>query len=270
MGSAFIPTGRLAVLTGGASGIGRALGGLLAARGARHVALLDIQQAAAIEAADEINTKAGELRASGFHLDATNEPELRKVVADLEEWHGPIDLYCSNAGISRGRGLGLPEDWHAVLDLNLMAHVNAARCVIPGMAARGAGHFVITASAAGLLTDLRSAPYAASKHAAVALAEWLAITHETDGITVSCVCPEGVRTAMTSADSRNAANGIGFMEASEAAEAILAGVEGGRFLILPHPRVAEFEARRANDRERWLKGMRRARERLTQAGADLA
>lgn len=268
MGFPFTPAGRFAVVTGGASGIGRALGALLAARGARHVALLDIHGAAAIEAADEINAGAGDVRATGFHLDATNEAELRKIVADLEERHGPIDFYASNAGINRGRGLGLPEDWRAVLDLNLMAHVNAARCVIPGMVARGAGHFVITASAAGLLTDLRSAPYAASKHAAVALAEWLAITHETDGITVSCICPEGVKTAMTSPDSRNAADGIGFMEASEAAEAILAGVEGGRFLILPHPRVAEFEARRANDRERWLKGMRRARERLSQAGAD--
>jgi short-subunit dehydrogenase len=137
------------------------------------------------------------------------------------------------------------------------------------MASRGAGHFVITASAAGLLTDLRSAPYAASKHAAVALAEWLAIAHEEDGVAVSCICPEGVKTAMTSSDSRNAADGIAFMEASEAAEAILAGLERGGFLILPHPRVAEFEARRVNDRERWLRGMRRARERLAQAGAHL-
>jgi len=264
VGFPFAPSQRLAVVTGGGSGIGRALGALLAGRGARHVALLDIQDAAARRAAEEINAEANGVKASALRIDVTDERALQEVVANLEERHGPIDLFCSNAGINRGRGLGQPEDWRAALDVNLMAHVNAARCVIPRMAARGAGHFVITASAAGLLTDLRSAPYAASKHAAVGLAEWLAITHEADGISVSCVCPEGVKTAMTSSDSQNAADGLGFIEASRAAEIILEGVENGRFLILPHPRVAEFEARRANDRERWLKGMRRARERLAQ------
>lgn len=249
------PTGGLAVVTGGGSGIGAALCVRLTEAGARCI-VADIDEPSAVAVAA---TLPG---AMPMRLDVADAGSVEQAVGVMEDAHGPIGLWCSNAGIQRGRGLGDAASWGASLDVNLMGHVNAARHVLPRMVARRSGHMVVTASAAGLLTDFRSAPYAVSKHAAVALAEWLAISHGDDGVSISCVCPEGVRTAMTRSDS--ATVGADFLEADQVAADILAGLAAGRFLILPHPKVAEYETRRTGDRERWLNGMRRARQRLQQ------
>jgi short-subunit dehydrogenase len=186
---------------------------------------------------------------------------VEKVEAEI----GPIDVWCSNAGIHAGEGLGEVGDWRKSFDVNVLGHVHAARSVIPRMAKRRTGHLVITASAAGLLTDFRCAPYAASKHAAVALAEWLSITHADDGVSISCVCPEGVRTGMTKPDSHKAGVSSNFLEPEDVAREIIEALRTRRFLVLPHPRVAEYERRRAADRENWLERMRAARRKLTQA-----
>lgn len=244
------------MVTGGGSGIGHALAAALAARGARHVVVADLDAGRAEAAAREIGQ-----RASSAALDVADEAAVAALAGRVEADIGPIDFWFSNAGVNPGAGLGLPEAWASAISVNLMAHVHAARHALPPMERRGRGGFVITASAAGLLTDMRSATYTASKHAAVALAEWLAISAG-DGVTVSCICPEGVRTAMTRADSAQAVDGSAFMPPGEIADRALDAIARGEFLVLTHPRTAEFEQRRATDRPRWLRGLRAARLRL--------
>lgn len=257
MSEGFRPEAGTAVVTGAASGIGHAIAQRLLQEGAPCVVMLDRDGDAVLRSAAALDPR----RALALAVDVADEGALEAAVAEIEAEHGPIALWCSNAGIHRGTGLGEGEDWRRSLDVNLLGHVHAARTVLPRMAGRGAGYFVITASAAGLLMDLRCAPYSVSKHAAVALAEWLAVAHAEDGIRVSCLCPEGVRTAMTRADSE--ASGAGdFLEPADVADALMEGLRAGRFLLLTHPRTAEYEARRATDRERWIAGMRRARQRL--------
>lgn len=257
MSEGFRPQAGTAVVTGAASGIGRAIAARLLRDGAPCVAMLDRDGEAARRAAAALDPR----RARPFAADVADAAALEAAVAGIEAEHGPIALWCSNAGIHRGHGLGEAEDWRRSLDVNLLGHLHAARSVLPRMARRGAGHFVVTASAAGLLMDLRCAPYSVSKHAAVALAEWLAVAHAGDGVRVACLCPEGVRTAMTRADST--ASGAGdFLDPADVADALVEGLRAGRFLLLTHPRTAEYEARRAADRERWIAGMRRARQRL--------
>ena len=260
----------VAVVTGGASGIGRALCQALAQSGARRVVVADLHLDAAEQVAKAINAAHSDCRASAVGLDVTNGQAVEAVVDHVEAGLGPIGLWCSNAGIHAGDGIGAATDWQASLNVNLMGHVNAARAVIPRMASRRSGQFVITASAAGLLTDFRCAPYAASKHAAVALAEWLSITHFDDGIAVSCVCPEGVRTGMTRPDSLKTGAGGNFLEPEQVAREIIEALETRRFLVLPHPRVAEYEQRRAADRDHWLERMRAARRRLIPAAPSAA
>ena len=255
----------VAVVTGGGSGIGRALCHALARAGARRVVVTDVAGSAAEQVASAINAVHVHRPASAMELDVADGECVARVVGAVESGIGPIALWCSNAGTHAGEGLGDANDWHHSLDVNLLGHVNVARAVLPRMAARKAGRLVITASAAGLLTDLRCAPYAASKHAAVALAEWLAITHADDGIAVSCVCPEGVRTGMTRPDSVQAGASNNFLEPEDVARAILDALATRRFLVLPHPRVAGYEQRRAADRETWLERMRAVRRKLTQA-----
>ena len=179
----------------------------------------------------------------------------------VEEQLGPVDLWCSNAGVALGLDLGTDGDWERSFAVHVLAHVHLARVLAPRMAARGRGHLLLTASAAGLLTNMDSAPYSVTKHGTVALAEWLAIRWGDAGVGVSCLCPQGVRTAMTEgmgAGSSVLAAGA-LLEPAEVAEAVVRGLADDRFLILPHPEVAEFERRRAADRDRWLAGMRRAR-----------
>ncbi len=256
--------GAVAVVTGGAGGIGRALAQRFAREGARAVVVADLDEAGARRVAEELDCPTG-LHAG---VDVTDPAAVARLVESVEREAGPIDLWCSNAGVALGEDLGGDADWERCWQVHVMAHVHVARSLLPRMAARGRGHLMVTASAAGLLTQMDAAPYTVTKHGSVALAEWLAIRYGDDGVTVSCLCPQGVRTAMTAregADSAVLAAGA-LLEPEEVAEAVVAGLADGRFLILPHPEVAEFERRRAADRDRWLAGMRRLRARLRAAG----
>jgi NAD(P)-dependent dehydrogenase (short-subunit alcohol dehydrogenase family) len=265
MAEGFDAAGEVAVITGGGSGIGRALCRRLAESGIRRVVAADLDIDAARRVAAAINQVHPRHPALALELDVADGRAVEAVVAQVEAETGPIGLWCSNAGIHAGDGLGETGDWQKSFDVNVMGHVHAARFVIPRMAKRKTGHLVITASAAGLLTDFRCAPYAASKHAAVALAEWLSITHADDGVSISCVCPEGVRTGMTRPDSLQAGVSSNFLEPDDVAEEILEALRSRRFLVLPHPKVAAYEQRRAADRENWLGRMRVARRKLTPA-----
>jgi NAD(P)-dependent dehydrogenase (short-subunit alcohol dehydrogenase family) len=166
--------------------------------------------------------------------------------------------------VALGPGLGADQDWRRSFEVHVMAHVHVARSLLPRMVARGRGHLLVTASAAGLLTDMDAAAYSVTKHGSVALAEWLAIRHGDDGVTVSCLCPQGVRTPMLEREGGSPAvlAAGALLDPEDVADAVVAALADGRFLILPHPEVAEFERRRAADRDRWLGGMRRVRARL--------
>ena len=193
--------------------------------------------------------------------DVSVEADVVELVRSTEQRFGPIDLFCSNAGIATGGGVDAPnEAWQQIWDVNVMAHVYAARAVLPGMLARREGYLLHTASAAGLLSQIGSAPYAVTKHAAVAFAEWLSITHGDQGITVSCLCPQGVRTNMLG--NGGALLGPTAIEPEQVADAVVEGLRAETFLILPHPEVREYFRRKGDDYERWLKGMRRLQSRV--------
>ena len=257
--------GRVVVVTGGGSGIGRALCRRFAREGARVVAA-DLAGAAARAVADEVGGLAAE-------CDVGVETQVRELVLQAEQRFGPIDLFCSNAGIGRGTGFGdadsgpfAPDaDWQASWQVHVMAHVYAARAVLPGMLERGEGWLLQTASAAGILTDVLGCAYSVTKHAAVAFAEWLAISYGDRGIHVSCLCPQGVRTPMLEGAAAFAGGAPhlerGAIEPDAVADAVLAGLAEGRFLILPHPEVHDYAQRKADDPDRWLAGMRRMRAR---------
>jgi len=244
---------KVTVVTGGANGIGRALCRRFAAEGARAVVVADLDTEGAAQVAKEIKGLA-------VPTDVSAEADIVHLVQRTTETYGPIDLFCSNAGITTLGGMEVPNAaWQRIWDINVMAHIYAARAVLPGMLARGEGYLLNVVSAAGLLTQLGSAPYSLTKHAALALAEWLAITHGDAGIKVSCVCPQGVRTRMLLGNDDGASNFLseGAIEPEDVAEAVIAGLEEERFLILPHPEVAEYFRRKASDYDRWLRGMRR-------------
>jgi NAD(P)-dependent dehydrogenase (short-subunit alcohol dehydrogenase family) len=259
-------TDRICVVTGGASGIGQALCRRFAAEGARAVIVVDRDADGAVATADDIGDRAIALTA-----DVTVEADIEAVVERTETDIGPIDLFASNAGILGYGGIEVTDEtWELVWSVNVLAHLYAARAVVPGMLERGRGYLLSTASAAGLLTQPGDAPYSVTKHAAVALAEWLAVTYGDRGITVSCVCPMAVDTAMFGGSAEaghdaghavGAAAGAaavqGVLAPEEVADAVVEGLRSERFLILPHPEVATFEQRRAADRDRWLAGMRR-------------
>jgi len=248
--------GAHAVVTGGASGIGRALVRRFAAEGARAVSVADLDEDAARAAAAEVD-------GFGMGVDVGREEQVRALVARAAEVHGPIDLFCSNAGIFTAGGVEASDaDWERNLAIHVLAHVYAARAVLPGMIARGSGYLLQTASAAGLLAQIGSAPYSVTKHAAVALAEWLAIEHHHQGIRVSVLCPQAVRTAMTAGTDGGVAGVDGMLEADDVARCVVEALAEERFLILPHAEVEEYVKRKAGDRERWLTGMRRLRERF--------
>jgi NAD(P)-dependent dehydrogenase (short-subunit alcohol dehydrogenase family) len=248
--------GGVAVVTGGGRGIGRALSRQLAAEGARAVVVADLDAGSAAAVAAEIGGQ-------GAGCDVSVEAEVAALVARVEAEHGGIDLWCSNAGIAvRGGPEASDADWERIWRVNVMAHVYAARAVIPGMRARGGGHLLGTVSAAGLLNHVFAGPYAVTKSGALSLFEWLAIAHEADGIGVSVLCPQGVRTEMAAAEGAAAALLGDLLEPEEVARIALRGVREGRFLILPHPEVAGYAQRRAADHDRWLRGMRRLRDRV--------
>ena len=251
--------GTVAVVTGGASGIGRALARRLSQQGAT-VAVADLDGPGARAVADEIG-------GLGIESDITDEAAVAGLIKQVERDLGPLELWCGNAGIGGPTGgVELSDEvWYRFWSVNAMAHVIACRHLLPRWLERGSGHLLVTASAAGLLTNLGNAPYAVTKHAAVALAEWLAIAYGDRGVRVSCLCPQGVRTPMISAEGDLAAEqvrALGLIEPEEVAEAVVEGLRSDRFLILPHPEVAGYEQRRTGDRERWLAGMRKMQRSL--------
>src|SRR5256885_1617565 len=248
--------GKIVVVTGGGSGIGRALCRRFAAEGARTVVVVDIDTDAATGVAREIDG----LAIGG--ADVSDERLVKLVVAEALHHRDRIDLFCSNAGIAVDGDEQTPTaDWERCWGVNVMAHVYAARAVLPHMLARGSGYLLQTVSAAGLLSHVQSATYAVTKHAALAFAEWLSIAYGDRGITVSALCPQGVRTGML---ERAAAGGRTFLldsaiEPEQVAEDVIEGLAEERFLILPHADVGEYFRRKANDYDRWLRGMRKLR-----------
>jgi NAD(P)-dependent dehydrogenase (short-subunit alcohol dehydrogenase family) len=206
---------------------------------------------------------AAEVGGRGFAVDVSKEADIVALIETVEAEEGPIDLFCSNAGIGIGGGAEAPnEGWTRIWEINVMAHVWAARALVPLMAARGGGYLLNTASAAGLLSQIGSAPYAVTKHAAVGLAEWLAITHGDQGIKVSVLCPQAVRTAMTAGNPDGVASIDGMMEPEEVAEACVAAIATEQFLILPHPEVLDYMRRKTGDYDRWIGGMRKLNRRF--------
>ncbi len=244
---------KVVVVTGGANGIGRALCQRFANEGARAVIVSDLDAANAQQVADEVGGVA-------ITTNVALESDVIKLVSQVTAAYGQIDLFCSNAGIiEMGGADATDEAWQRIWDINVMAHIYAARAVVPQMLERGAGYLLQTASAAGLLSQIGSAPYSVTKHAAVSFAEWLSITYGDQGIKVSCLCPQGVRTRMLLGDDGDKESFLreGSVSPEEVAEAVVAGLDSEKFLILPHPEVAEYFERKATDYDRWIRGMRR-------------
>jgi NAD(P)-dependent dehydrogenase (short-subunit alcohol dehydrogenase family) len=249
----------VAVVTGGAGGIGQALAAGLTAEGCR-VAVVDLEAGRAEAAASKLEG------AIGLSADVGDQTAVANMVEAVERRLGPVDIYCSNAGVASGAGLGDDEAWDRSWRVHGLAHVYAARRVVPGMIERGSGAFVVTASAAGLLMMMQSAPYTVTKHASVATAEWLAVNYGGAGVQFHCLCPQGVRTPMVSGDPKGeaevAASGR-ILEPAEVAGAVIEAVRQNRFLVLPHPEVQEYEKVKVSDRDAWLAGMRRLLSRVT-------
>ena len=261
--------GKNVVVTGGGSGIGRAMSIRFAAAGAA-VTVADMNAGGIQDTVGTITASGG--RAQGRPTDVADAAQVQALAAAAEEAFGPIDLFCSNAGVGVGGGPeALDEGWTLSWNVNVMAHVYAARAVLPAMTARGEGYLLQTASAAGLLTNIGAAPYSVTKHAAVAFAEWIAITYGDQGIKVSCLCPQGVRTPMllggigASAGDAVLASG-GMLEPEDVAEAVVAGLRSEEFLILPHPEVRTYLQQKVADYDRWLRGMRKLQRRLSGGG----
>jgi NAD(P)-dependent dehydrogenase (short-subunit alcohol dehydrogenase family) len=246
---------KVVVVTGGASGIGRALARRFAAEGARKVVVADLNE-------EGVAAVAGEIDGLAITANVGVESDIIELVKTTESQAGPIDLFCSNAGIAVHGDLdNSNEEWQRVWDVNLMSHVFAARAVVPGMIERGGGYLLNTASAAGLLSQIGSSTYAVTKHAAVGFAEWLSITYGNRGIKVSLLCPQAVRTAMTAGLEDGGVAGVdGMIEPEELVDAVMDTLAAERFLCLPHPQVLEYMQRKTGDYDRWLKGMRRLQE----------
>jgi NAD(P)-dependent dehydrogenase (short-subunit alcohol dehydrogenase family) len=255
--------GKVCVVTGGASGIGKALASRFVAEGAKAVVIADLN-------GDAVSAVASDIGAQSFSVDVRDESAIASMVSAVESEHGQIDLFCSNAGI-----IGVDGDpwwatgadnalWQRMWEIHVMSHVYAARACLPAMIARGEGYFLNTASAAGLLAQIGSAPYSVTKHAAVSFAESLSITHGDDGIKVSCLCPQAVDTAMTAGTEGGGVAGVdGMLSAEAVAEVVVQGLDAESFLILPHPEVEEYRQNKARSYDRWLGGMRKLRRLFT-------
>ena len=247
---------RVVVVTGGGGGIGGALCRRFAAEGAEHVVVSDIDQQAA-------QTVAAEIGGTAVRADVTVESEVAQLVGGTLKAHGRIDLYCSNAGVAFGGGSEASDQaWRQSWDVHVMAHVYAARALLPGMRARSSGYIVGTISAAGLLNHILAAPYAVTKAAGLSFFEWMAIAYHDEGIRVSALCPQGVRTAMLTQEGERNFLTAGALEPEQVAGAVVEAIRDERFLILPHREVGEFFQRKAADYDRWLRGMRRLRARI--------
>ncbi len=246
-------SGKVVVVTGAASGIGRALAARFVAEGAAVVAA-DVDP--------RLPEVAAAIGADALRCDVAVERDVVELIDTVEASVGSIDLFCANAGIGASGGVEVADEtWNRIWSVNVMSHVYAARALVPRMIERGGGYLLFTASAAGLLTNPGAAPYAVTKHAAVSLAEWLAITHGHQGIRVSCLCPQGVNTPLvTGAPAELATRAVvaqGLIEPDEVADAVIAGLREERFLILPHPEVRDYAIGRATDHDRWIRGMQR-------------
>lgn len=242
---------KICVVTGAASGIGKALCHAFAREGASHVICVDVNGDGAAATAQEIGGHA-------FTVDVSNETQIVEMIEGVERAIGPIDLFFSNAGIAVGGGMETSnEDWQRVWDINVMSHVWASRKLAPLMAARGGGYLLNTSSAAGLLNQIGSASYGVTKHAAVGLAEWLAMTHGDEGIKVSVLCPQAVRTEMTRGHEDHVAAINGMMEPEPVAQICVDAIRAESFLILPHEDVREYIKNKAENYDRWIGGMRK-------------
>ncbi len=256
---------KVAIVTGGASGIGEALAAGLASHGVR-VVVGDLDEEGAQSTASAIRAAGGQ--AVALRADAADVVDIEGLITLASREFDPVDIYVANAGITGAPGLGTESDWDAVLDVNLRAHIRAARLVVPQWQSKRSGYFVSVASAAGLLTQLGAAGYAVSKHAAVGFAEWLAITYGDDGIGVSCVCPLGVRTPLLAnlrdaedPDARLGSASIersaGVISAADVAAVTIDAVLADEFLVLPHAELLEMYRHKGGDYDRWITGMRR-------------
>jgi len=255
--------GKVVVVTGAASGIGKALCERFAAEGARGIVAADRDEAGARAVAAPIGALAQ-------RTDVAVEAEVQQLVQVATERFGRIDVWCSNAGvIFRGDEDAPNAQWQRHWDVNVMAHVYAARAVLPQMLARGEGYLLQTVSAAGLLSQVNAAPYSVSKHAALGFAEWLSIAHGARGIRVSALCPQGVVTPMLTGTQQGSGRpsflADGALSPEQVADAVVAGMRDERFLILPHAEVLGFYQRKAGDYDRWLRGMRRLRDKVVGA-----
>jgi NAD(P)-dependent dehydrogenase (short-subunit alcohol dehydrogenase family) len=247
--------GKIVVVTGAANGIGKALAERFSLEGAERVVCADLDAAGAQRVAAAIG-------GLGSGVDVAEERQVAALIEYVEREVGPIDLFCSNAGIVVEGGVDTADAvWEKIWKVNVMAHVFAARHLVPRMAARGGGYLLNTASAAGLLSQVGSAPYSVTKHAAVGLAEWLAFTHADQGIKVSVLCPQAVRTAMTADNPDGVAAIDGMIEPEAVAEACVRGIVAEQFLILPHPQVRDYMLVKAEDYGRWIGGMRKLNRR---------
>lgn len=260
---------RTVIITGGASGIGHALALRFVAEGARGVAIADLDGDGARAAAAQI----GE-RALGVTCDVSDVHAVRRLIGAAQDAFGPVDLFCANAGVAQGAGLDAPDDaWSLAWDVNVRAHVIAARELVPRWLERGHGYFLATASAAGLLTQIGSAPYSVTKHAAVAFAEWLAVTYGDRGIRVSCLCPMGVETPLLRQGLGSGESDLGARVVSasgavlgpeKVADEVVTALRAEHFLILPHPEVLDFFRLKAGDYDRWIAGMQRLQARFAE------
>lgn len=249
--------GKVAIITGGASGIGAGLAERFAADGARGIVVADLQQSLAEQVAAKINAD-GTNRAMAMRCDVSVEADIQALVAATRARFGQVDIYISNAGIGGGAG-GFEvadEIWERMWKIHGMAHVWAARAVVPEMVERGEGGFVVTASAAGLLNIVETAPYGVTKHASVAFAEWLRIGYGRRGVRVSCLCPQGVATAMT-AGGAGSAEVDGMLQPAQVAENVVQALRDETFLILPHPEVLDYLRGKTAHYDKWLGGMQK-------------
>jgi len=254
-------TGKVIVVTGAASGIGRGLCLRFFREGAKAIVAADVNEAGAKTVADEI-------RGEAVLCDVSREEDIIRLVKFVQDRHGRIDIFCSNAGILALGGYEVDnKTWQRIWEINVLSHVFAARAVLPGMIRQGGGAFMVTASAAGLLSQIGSLPYSVTKHAAVGLAENLAITYGDQGISVFALCPQAVDTEMTRQGGGVAAVD-GMMKPEQLADAVIEAFRADEFLILPHPEVKTYMQRKTSDYTRWLKGMRKLQERFV-AGAPL-
>ncbi|GAB3281595.1 SDR family oxidoreductase [Parahaliea aestuarii] len=254
--------GKVIVVTGGANGIGKALCERFASEGAACVVVADMEKDNAAVVANAIGGEA-------FGVDVRDEAQIAAMVNAVEQKHGRIDLFCSNAGIIAGDGepwwaTSAPnETWQAMWDIHVMSHVYAARACLPGMIERGEGYFLNTASAAGLLNQVGDAAYSTTKHAAIGFAEALAITHGDQGIKVSALCPQAVATRMIGENKDGGTAGVdGVITPEQVAQAVIEGLAEENFLILPHKEVADYRAHKAANYDRWLGGMRKLRRKF--------